>query len=169
MKRILAFDPGTANCGYGCIEYEGEKLRLGDYFGTLKTKIEDGSVRERIDLLGERMQNLINLVKPDYLVIEDFTEQGKIVGTTYKEMAWLTEHMRMVGRKLDYEVTIYENGEWKKIALGAMRANKDQVKHYVKHQLPETETLLKKQATHVWDSVGIALAKRKELKLQGVN
>jgi Holliday junction resolvasome RuvABC endonuclease subunit len=163
MNRILAFDPGTENCGYASILYEGKTVGMTRHFGVIRTSKADGDVRQRIDIIGGNMRQLISVIKPEHVVIEDFTEQGKAVGKTYKEMAWLTEHLRMVGRSMGYEVTVYENGEWKKLALGVMRANKEQVKHYVKHTLPEAEELLKRQPTHVWDSVGIGLAKYQTL------
>lgn len=97
------------------------------------------------------------------MAMEDFIEQGKYVGKTYKEMAFLIEHIRMVCRQKGYEITIYENGEWKNRTLKAARANKAQVIHYVSNKLPNTRELLKKCPDHVWDSVGIGLCKFLEL------
>lgn len=164
--RILAFDPGTANMGYSTIEGipEHNIVTLGGaYFGVLKTSKWQGdtevNIRERIDRLGFKIRELIVTIEPTHIAMEDFVEQGKLVGKTYKEMAFLTEHMRLLTRELGIPATIYANGEWKKKTLGIMRANKAQVQHYVARKLPEAVTLLAKQPDHVWDSAGIGFCK----------
>lgn len=166
--RILGFDPGTANTGYGCIEGNSSEVKMTKHYGLLNTKKEDGEVRERIDTLGVMVRELVEIIKPTHIAIEDFTEQGKLVGKTYKEMAWLTEHLRMTTRELGYEVAIYENGEWKKQTMGVMRANKVQVQHFISHKIPGAKEALRKQKDHVWDSVGIAYCKYTNLIKQGV-
>lgn len=166
--RILALDPGTANMGYAVLEGIpiAKKLntppRIVD-FGVLKTKKTDGTIRERLDVLGYTVQDLLRKVTPDYFVFEDFVEQGKFVGKTYKEMAFLIEHLRLVGRGEGIPVTIYENAEWKKKTLKSAGVNKEQVQHYVSHKLPESILLLRKQPDHVWDSVAIGYCKWLEL------
>lgn len=157
MVRILAFDTGTANTGWALLigDVSAKQVRLSD-FGMIKTKkTDEHTVRERIDFIGAEVSKLIQELRPTHMAIEDFTEQGKFVGKTYKEMAWLTEHFRIVARNEGLPLSIYENGEWKKHTLKAARANKEQAKHYISHKLPETRELLAKAPTHVWDSVGI--------------
>lgn len=158
---ILSFDPGTSNLGYA--ELRGNPMTsealIGDYFGVFKTnKWEDGEevlMRNRIDVLGKCVKNLVTVVKPDLIAMEDFIEQGKRVGKTYKEMASLTEHLRLVFRELGHEAMIYNNGLWKKKTLGATNASKVQVQHYVKHKIANADELLHKKPDHVWDSAGI--------------
>lgn len=164
---ILAFDPGTADTGWALLNGElDDAIALTTHFGVLKTTQQDGDVRSRIDRIGEQMRSLIRVHSPTHIVIEDFTEQGKRVGKTYKEMSWLIEHMRLIGREEGFEVTIYENAQWKKLAVGASRLSKDQVKHFVGHLVQNTKVLQGKP-THVWDSVGIGYAKY--IDLQGEN
>ena len=160
--RVLGFDPGTAHTGYSLItgtisKTHKEKPQLSGSWGVLRTSIDDADVRGRIDILGKEMSALIEDLKPTHIAIEDFTEQGKIVGKTYKEMSWLTEHMRMVGRAHGYEVAIYENGYWKKQTIGIIHATKVQVQHYVLHHVMGAEVLTKlpKSKNHIWDSVGV--------------
>lgn len=162
--RILSFDPGTAETGFSQLHNAGvgdRELILYDY-GMIRTKkVAGGSseVRERIDFIGNEFRRLVKENNPTHIAVEDFTEQGKFVGKTYKEMAWLTEHFRMVGRELGLEVSVYENGYWKKVLTGAMRLNKTQVQHYVSTRLPQARKLLAKQPIHVWDAVAIGLCK----------
>lgn len=159
--RILGLDPGTANTGYSHLIGNVESREINIHsFGLLKTtKVNGGAkeVRERVDTLGAGLRKLIAEYRPTHLAIEDFTEQGKLVGKTYKEMSWLVEHFRMVGRELGLSVAVYENAEWKRTLLKAGHANKAQVQHYVTHRLSEARELLHKQPDHVWDSVAIGL------------
>lgn len=156
--RIIGLDPGTANTGYSFLigNTDTRKIML-DGYGLLKTDKTDGEVRDRIDMLGDGLRKLVVQSKPTHIALEDFTEQGKLVGKTYKEMSWLTEHFRMVGRELGVETAVYENEYWKRTLLKAGRANKEQVQHYVSHRLPESRVLLARQPNHVWDSVAIGL------------
>lgn len=168
---VLSFDLGTANTGFTLLKAnrgESDKLchpaliYIADC-GMIKTKkLEGGSseVRERIDEIGKEFLKLVRDYAPTYIAIEDFTEQGKIVGKTYKEMSWLTEHFRLLGRTFAQDVSVYENGDWKKILMGASRLTKAQVQHCVRHKIMNSE-VLDKFPDHVWDAAGIGLAKLK--------
>ena len=162
LVKILAFDPGTANLGYAPLycNTATSEARIREYYGVFKTSKrtrteEEVSIRERIDALGNNVSALIRAVNPDFIAMEDFVEQGKFVGKIYKEMSYLTEHLRLVCRKMGYEVTIYPNGVWKKKTLNATNASKLQVQHYINRKVLGAELLLK-EPDHVWDSVGIA-------------
>lgn len=156
LVRILAFDTGTANTA-GALLVGNLKHGTVDFggFRMITTKKEFGSVRERIDFIGNEVRELIRQSEPTHMAFEDFTEQGKFVGKTYKEMAWITEHFRLIGREMGLPTSIYENGAWKKRTLKAMRASKEQVQHYLTHKLPGIGSKLAKQPNHVWDAVGI--------------
>lgn len=166
MKEIsiLAVDPGTANLGYVVLRGNlATKAVFIACFGVLKTQKVDGSIRERLDLLGGQVKDIIAKEKPAYFVMEDFIEQGKRVGKTYKEMAFLTEHLRLVGSMCSVPTTIYTNARWKKLTLKSSGVNKLQVQHYVSHKLIGSAALLGKAPSHVWDSVAIGYCKWLEL------
>lgn len=169
MSTILAFDPGTANMGYAVLEGDKStsKIYITPTIGVLTTaKRANGkeiAIRDRIDHLSISIQQLVEKVNPTDIVMEDFVEQGKFVGKTYKEMAFLTEHMRLLSKQLGRPATIYANGYWKKQTLGIMRASKIQVQHYISRRLPEAATVLKKQPDHVWDAAGIGYCKWLEI------
>lgn len=173
IVTILGFDPGTANMGYSTLKglikvpVQTSEVTLGSSFGILKTskwqdKVEV-PVRDRIDHLGLLARELIENIRPDYIAIEDFVEQGKLVGKTYKEMAFLIEHLRLLGKELKIDTSIYENKDWKKKTLKSSGVNKLQIQHYVMRKLPETAVMLGNQPDHVWDSVAIGLCKWCEL------
>lgn len=160
--RIIGVDAGTANTGWCHLvgDMKSRKIYL-QAFGMLTTSKEDGDVRARIDMLGYALRNRIKDNGATHLAVEDFTEQGKIVGKTYKEMSWLTEHFRMVGREMGVETDIYPNAYWKKVLLKAPHASKVQVEHYVRMHLAEAHSL--KVPNHVWDSIAVGLCKFKLL------
>lgn len=170
--RILSFDPGTANMGWSYIEgnLSTFEVTATEYFGVVKTTMDDGDFRQRIDILGEWLKIILYTHQPTHVAIEDFTEQGVQTGTTYKIMATLIENMRMVCRGLGHEADIMTNAEWKKIATGSKGLNKDQVKHFVSHKIPGAKEHYKgRTATHVWDACGVGYAKFMKLQQQGVN
>lgn len=162
---ILGVDPGTANTGYSLLvgNLQEQNVQLHD-FGMWKTKkSEDFSVRDRIDYLAAQYTGFIKSGEVTHIAIEDFTEQGKLVGKTYKEMSWLVEHLRIAGRTLGIPTYVYENAEWKRILLRARQANKNQVMHYVRIHVPGAADRLPGQPNHVWDSVAIGYCLFKQL------
>jgi Holliday junction resolvasome RuvABC endonuclease subunit len=180
--KILGFDPGTANMGYAVVNgilrepLQASEAKFGNSFGVLatskwsdmkaggaKTDRVEIPVRDRIDSLGRMIKGLVREVRPDYIAVEDFVEQGKRVGKTYKEMAFLIEHMRLLGRELEIDTRIYTNSYWKQRTLKTAHATKLQVQHYVAHKLPETAMVLCNQPDHVWDSTAIGLCLWHEL------
>lgn len=154
--KILGIDPGTAHTGFSVIQHTSEGYDLITY-GLIRTSPKDGDVRNRIDYIGKCLEHIIAKFNPDVIALEDFTEQGKLVGKRYKEMAWITEHFRTLFTQLGYKTLVLKNGEWKKRTLGIMRANKKQVMHYVGRIIPKSKELLKNAKDHVWDSIGIAI------------
>jgi Holliday junction resolvasome RuvABC endonuclease subunit len=166
--RILAFDPGTANCGWSLTigDMETKTLRLSNFKGLFETSKEDGDIRKRADIIGEWMVDLIDLVTPTHITIEDYTEQGVRSGKTYKDMSILIENMRLTCRMKGFEARIRTNAEWKKLATGHAGLNKNQVMHFVRHKVQGTEILGSRgKDVHIWDTVGIAYAEF--ISLQG--
>ena len=157
---ILAFDPGTANLGYMVLRGNPKtsEVQVTSSYGVFRTnkwvKGVEALPRDRLDILGTYIRALINVSKPDFIAMEDFVEQGKRVGKTYKEMSYLIEHLRLMCRAEGYEATIYSNGAWKKKTLGATNASKIQVQHFVRCKIKGTECL-SSEPDHVWDSAGI--------------
>lgn len=165
--RILAFDPGTANLGYAVIEgnMKTGEVRLLPFYGVLKTSKSDGDIRTRADILGVAVRHKIEGYNPDFIVIEDYTEQGVKSGTTYKDMSILIENMRVTCIGMAQVPDIWTNAHWKKLATGSSGLKKHQVQHFVKHKVRGTEVLGSRASdTHVWDAVGIAYAKFSQLQ-----
>lgn len=156
--KLLAFDPGLANTGYGSLSTDTEgRPTMGRAFGVLHTKPEDGTDRERIDLLNVKIKRLLIDFKPDAVGLEDWSYMGNR-GKNESSMPALIENIRQLCLGLGIPVYIYENPEWKKITLGIRGANKKQVKHYVTKNVPGALDALNRKPDHIWDSVGICFA-----------
>jgi Holliday junction resolvasome RuvABC endonuclease subunit len=168
IVKICGIDPGLEHTGIAFLEGDTEtkKVRLlPDIFGVLetrkwvdKTKTEAFTDRERADWLGQEIMRMVAEIEPAAMVVEDFVFMGKRGGAG-SQMPMLVEHLRMTGRQMGYEVVIYANGDWKAKTLKCRTANKLQVEHYIKRQLPGIEKQLGKQPDHVWDAIGLAYCK----------
>ncbi len=94
IKRVLGFDVSSTTIGFSVLEYEDDKLKLvgSGYLKPLKT----GSIIERIVDTRDKIQDIINKAKPDYIGIEDIIQfmQGK---STAKTIIMLTTFNRMIG------------------------------------------------------------------------
>ena len=168
MRIILAADPGTANLGYAVLAGSlSAKMPTVVTCGVLKSAPIDGDLRKRLDLLGAEVVGLVTEWQPGFFVMEDFVDQGKYVGSTYRDMIALTEHLRVVVG-MHVPVTIYPNKHWKLHTLKCVGVNKQQVQHYVSHKLPEAERVLRGKPSHIFDSVCIGLCKWYELQRAGV-
>lgn len=162
---IMGIDPGTENTGYGLIlgDIRTKNVYVHDYGMIKKTT---GEIRERIDAIGTQLVALLEKHHPHYIIIEDFSSQGKRAKNTGKvsqDMSFLVEHLRMIGKMNGYPMEIIANDAWKKKTLGARSANKKQVQHYIQWKIPETVEKLKRQPSHVWDAIGIAYSKWTEI------
>lgn len=157
--NILGIDTGTRNTGCSVLtgDLASQTVYLSD-FCIIRTTKKDGSVRERIDQITNKIAAYVERGNIDYIVIEDFTEQGVRTGTIHKEMSWLTEAIRSLGMRLNCKTIVYENKEWKKKTLKIYRATKKQVQHYVHWKFPEAKKKLKGQPDHIFDSIAIGHA-----------
>lgn len=167
--RIIGIDPGTENFGYALLEgsinaQEPDRSTcvLRDC-GVWKSGASEGDVRTRIDRLTGRLHGYRQQVAAAYIASEDFTEQGRAVGKTYKEMSWLTESIRQLGREPGVTVDLYENADWKQFLMGARQATKQMVQHYIRHSFPQASEVLNGFPDHTWDAAAIACTKFKRL------
>ncbi len=68
--RILGIDPGTATVGYGLIEDHDGQIAVVTY-GTIVTSPEDGDTAQRLQLIYERLNELIDTYQPDAAAVEE--------------------------------------------------------------------------------------------------
>jgi crossover junction endodeoxyribonuclease RuvC len=65
---VLGIDPGTAMTGYGIVTRDGSRLRAVDY-GCFET-IPDRSLPERLLLIHEAVEDLIETHRPGWIGVE---------------------------------------------------------------------------------------------------
>lgn len=68
--RILGIDPGTATVGYGLIEDHDGQIAVVTY-GTIVTSPKDGDTAQRLQLIYERLNELIDTYQPDAAAVEE--------------------------------------------------------------------------------------------------
>ena len=95
MKRILGFDVSSTTIGYCVLEIDDQNEINFVYANYLKP-IKTGSIIERIVDTRDKIQAVIDQVKPDEIGIEDIIQfmQGK---STAKTIIMLTTFNRMIG------------------------------------------------------------------------
>ncbi|MBQ3438137.1 MAG: crossover junction endodeoxyribonuclease RuvC [Fusobacterium sp.] len=67
--RIIGIDPGTAIVGYGIIEFDKNKYTTIDY-GVITTD-KKLAMEERLLIIFEKLEELLDKYKPEYMAIED--------------------------------------------------------------------------------------------------
>jgi len=68
--RILGIDPGTATVGYGFIEEIEGQLAVITY-GAIVTSPKDGDTARRLQIVYEKLNELLITYKPDYAAVEE--------------------------------------------------------------------------------------------------
>jgi crossover junction endodeoxyribonuclease RuvC len=68
--RILGIDPGTATVGYGLIEEIDGQLALVTY-GAIVTRPKDGDAARRLQIIYQRLNELIATYKPEFAAVEE--------------------------------------------------------------------------------------------------
>lgn len=68
MKRILGFDPGLANTGWGVLDADSSRFKTVDY-GTITTP-SDISAGKRLEIIYSRAVEIIQHYSPDFAGIE---------------------------------------------------------------------------------------------------
>lgn len=94
MQTILGFDVSSTTIGWCVLETDGYAINFikASYVSPLK----NGNIIDRIADTRDKIQDIINQVKPDYIGVEDIIQfmKGK---STAKTIIMLTTFNRMVG------------------------------------------------------------------------
>ncbi len=125
---ILGIDPGLAIVGYGVIEYKSPKFKTiahGAILTPSKTEVED-----RIELIYDRLDELIKLYKPDAIAIEElFFNTNQKTGISVAEARGV---ILLCCKKNGIDIFEYTPLQVKQSVVGYGRADKKQVIHMVK-------------------------------------
>lgn len=96
MKRVLGFDVSSTTIGYCVLEVDEQADKIDFVYANYVKPLKKGSIIERIVDTRDKIQVIIDQVKPDYIGIEDIIQfmQGK---STAKTIIMLTTFNRMIG------------------------------------------------------------------------
>lgn len=125
---IFGLDPGIAIVGYGIIEVIGNRVRLID-FGVIETK-SDLSLPERLKIIDDKLNKLIELHNVDELAIEELFFNKNVKTVINVAQARGVEVLSFVKRGiLPYEYTPLQV---KQAITGYGRADKKQMQESIK-------------------------------------
>lgn len=132
--RILGIDPGLRNLGWGVIEAEGNRLRHIDN-GICRSSGND--LAERLLSLHEQLTDVIQRFMPDSAAVEQ-TFVNKDGASTLK-LGQARAIALLVPAQFGLSVGEYAPNTVKKTVVGVGHAEKTQVAHMVRVQLPGIE------------------------------
>ncbi len=121
--RILGIDPGLAIIGWGVIEYQGSKFHTVAY-GSLRTPAGIPT-EQRLKLIYEGMQELINTYHPDAMAIEELFFNTNI--TTGIRVAEARGVLLLAAEQAGIPMQEYTPSQVKQAVVGYGKAEKRQV------------------------------------------
>ena len=128
---ILGIDPGLAIVGYGVIKVNGNKIKVLEY-GSIQTKANT-EIQERLEIIFNEMNTLIDDLKPDEVVFEKLFHQKNSKTVIDVSQARGVKILATKLKKLDiYEYTPLQV---KTAITGYGRASKIQMQEGVKRIL----------------------------------
>lgn len=149
--RILGIDPGIGRCGWGVIDFEGQKLKVVN-FGCIETK-PNGDIGKRLQILSGELQKIIKKYNPKELSIEElfFNTNAKtafVVGQARGVILLTAAEQKM-------PTFVYTPLQVKMALTGYGRAEKDQIGKMVQVLL-KLKTIPKPDDTA--DALAVAIA-----------
>jgi len=133
--RVLGIDPGLVRTGWGAVEMEGNRIsHVGN--GTCASAGED--LASRLLSLFEQLTDIVHVLRPDAAAVEQ-TFVNKDAAVTLK-LGQARAVALLVPAKAGLAVGEYAPNAVKKAVVGVGHAQKQQVEHMVKMQLPKVES-----------------------------
>ncbi|WP_339111934.1 crossover junction endodeoxyribonuclease RuvC [Thioclava sp. GXIMD2076] len=129
--RVIGIDPGLRNLGWGVIEMEGSRMRhLAN--GTLHSAGD--SLARRLMELHAGLTQVFEIHSPEAAAVEQTFVNKDAVATL--KLGQARGIALLVPAQAGLEVGEYAPNAVKKTVVGVGHADKVQVQHMVKHQLP---------------------------------
>ena len=130
--RILGIDPGTATVGYGLIDFEGGQPNVVTY-GVFSTSPKDGNTAERLQIIYQELNALIDRYQPDTAAVEELFF-GKNVTTAVK-VGQARGVLLLALANANIPVAEYSPPKIKEAVSGYGKASKQQVQFMVQNML----------------------------------
>lgn len=129
--RVMGIDPGLRNMGWGMIEMEGSRLR---HLGNGICHGEGTEMAQRLHALHLGLTAVIAEYQPEAVAIENVFVNKDAVGTL--KLGQARGIALLVTAQAGLPVGEYAPNAVKKTVVGVGHAQKEQVAHMVKVQLP---------------------------------
>jgi crossover junction endodeoxyribonuclease RuvC len=129
--RVLGIDPGLRFLGWGVIEAEGSRLR---HVANGVCLSGSGALASRLLALHTALSEVFDRFQPDTVAIEKTFVNKDAVGTL--KLGQARGVALLVPAQFGLEVGEYSPNSVKKTVVGVGHADKRQVEHMVKMQLP---------------------------------
>lgn len=148
--RVIGIDPGTAICGYGIIDVQGNKLSVVHYGAVFTSK--EFSPADRLLILHEELQQIIEEYKPEIMAVEElfFNKNSSTVMTVSQARGVIL----LTGVKNKLAIREYTPIQVKLAVVGYGRATKEQVTYMVQRLLNIKE---KPKPDDVADALAVAI------------
>ncbi len=157
--RVLGVDPGLTRCGVGVIEIGTSRKVKMISVDTYRTDA-NMELAARIGTLGNRIESLIELTKPQAIAIERVFSQQNL--RSVMGVAQISGVVMMLAHKHNIPVYMHTPSEVKAAVTGSGRANKAQVGNMVARilgldEIPKPADAADSLAIaicHAWKSAG---------------
>ena len=147
--RVIGIDPGLRRTGWGIIELNGNQLRhVGN--GVCKSLASD-DLANRLFQIYSQLKQVIQLYKPTCAAVENTFVSKDASGTL--KLGQARGIALLVPAEAGLRVFEYAPNMVKKTVVGVGHADKVQVAHMVKMQLPAAEV----EGYDAADALGVAL------------
>lgn len=134
MIRVLGIDPGLVNLGWGVIDADGGRLRHVAN-GTLHSG--EGSLAERLLALHRQLTEVVARYAPGTAAVEQTFVNKDAVGTL--KLGQARAVALLVPAAYGIDIGEYAPNKVKKTVVGVGHADKKQIGHMVRMQLPGVE------------------------------
>jgi len=130
--RILGLDPGTATVGYGVIDdVDGEAVVVS--YGAIITRPKDGDAARRLQIIFEKLNDLLVEFRPDAVAVEKLFF-GKNITTAIK-VGQARGVLLLALANAGLPISEYSPPEIKEAVSGYGNASKQQVQYMVQNIL----------------------------------
>lgn len=148
---IFGIDPGSVNCGYGCIKWDQRKAKLIEY-GVINAKKKEQDFSQRLGYIYSKIYEKVKSNKPDWFCLETVFHAKNSQSLIKLSHARASALLAGVNQGID--IVEYSPNEIKKSVVGKGHAGKEQVQFMVKKLLNISETNELFDAT---DALAVAL------------
>lgn len=121
--RILGIDPGTAICGFGLVDWEGNRLRPVAY-GAIRTA-PDRPLAQRLALIYDELQQLLHKYRPERIGVEQLFFNRNV--TTAMAVGQARGVVLLAAAQAQLAVEEYTPSQIKQAVTGYGKADKGQV------------------------------------------